>query len=265
MEIFLFCYQPRCFKWHKTSVCRISKFLINSNIRRKSPLGVVCLPLKSLGHQLSHRRYFPGSKNHWISKAFLNHCCHSVAKVCLTLGNPMDCSMSGCCVLHRLPEFTQSHVHWVGDAIQPSHLLSLPFPFFPQSFPASESFPVSQLFTSGGQSIRVSRFSPSKEYSGLLSFEINWFDLLVVQWTFESLLQHQSLKVSIFLHSAFFIVQLWHLYMTTEKTYIDILMCDKFYCWSHWHNLMLYIADMWYYSNFYTFIFGTKVFQPKEN
>ena len=128
MEIFLFCYQPRCFKWHKTSVCRISKFLINSNIRRKSPLGVVCLSLKSLGHQLSHRRYFPGSKNHWISKAFLSHCCHSVAKVCLTLGNPMDCSMPGFPVHHQLPELPETHVHRVGDAIQSSPPLSSPSP-----------------------------------------------------------------------------------------------------------------------------------------
>ena len=64
---------------------------------------------------------------------------------------------------------------------------------------------MSQLFASGGQSIRVSSMSPSKEYSELLSFEIDWFDLLVVQWTFKSLLQHHSLKVSIFLHSASFI------------------------------------------------------------
>ena len=79
------------------------------------------------------------------------------------------------------------------------------FSFCLQSFCALESFPKSQLFTSGGQSIRVSSMSPSKEYSELLYFEIDWFDLLVVQWTFKSLLQHHSLKVSIFLHSAFFI------------------------------------------------------------
>ena len=161
----------------------------------------------------------------------------------------MDCSMPGFPVLHQLPEFAQ--VMSIESVMPSKHFIPVTlFSFCLQFFCALETFPMSQLFTSGGQSIRVSRFSPSKEYSGLLSFEINWFDLLVVQWTFESLLQHQSLKVSIFLHSAFFIVQLWHLYMTTEKTYIDTLICDKFYCWSHWHNLMLYIADMWYYSNF---------------
>ena len=74
-------------------------------------------------------------------------------KSCLTLCNPMNCSPPGCSVLHYLPEFAQTHVHWVSDAIQPSHpLLSL---LFPQSFPAPGSFPVSPLFRSDGQSIRV--------------------------------------------------------------------------------------------------------------
>ena len=79
------------------------------------------------------------------------YCC-SVAKLCLTLCNPMDCSRPGLPVLHYLLEFAQTHVHWVGDAIQPSHPL---FSSCPQSFPASGSFPVSRPFASGGQSIRV--------------------------------------------------------------------------------------------------------------
>ena len=74
---------------------------------------------------------------------------------------------------------------------------------------------MSQLFASGGQSIRV---SASNEYSGLISFRMDWLDLLAVQGTLESLLQHHSSKASIFRHSAFFIVQLSHLYMTTGKT-----------------------------------------------
>ena len=82
-----------------------------------------------------------------------------------------------------------------------------------QSFPASGSFLISQLFTSGGQSIGAST-SPSNEYSGLISFGIGWFDLLVVQETLKSLLQPPSLKASICWHSAFFMVQLSHLYMT---------------------------------------------------
>ena len=79
----------------------------------------------------------------------------SIAQLCLTLGGPMNLSTPGFPVHHQLLEFTQTHVHWVGDAIQPSHPV-VPFSSCPQSFRASESFPMSQLFTSGGQSIGVS-------------------------------------------------------------------------------------------------------------
>ena len=83
-------------------------------------------------------------------------CCCSVAQLCLTLCDPMDYSMPGLPVYHQLPKFTQTHAHWVGDAIQPSHPLASPFVFCPQSFAASGSFQMSQLFTSGSQSIGVS-------------------------------------------------------------------------------------------------------------
>ena len=92
------------------------------------------------------------------------------------------------------------------------------FSFCLQSFPASGSFPMSQLFVSGGQSIRISTSSPSSEYSGLISFRIDWLDFLVVQETLKSLLQHRSSKASILQRSAFFRVQLSHPYMTTGKT-----------------------------------------------
>ena len=75
-----------------------------------------------------------------------NCCCCSVAKLCLTLCNSMDCSMPGSSVLHYLPEFAQIHVHWVGDAIKSSHPLPSPF-VFNLFFPASGSFPMNQLFT----------------------------------------------------------------------------------------------------------------------
>ena len=95
----------------------------------------------------------------------------------------------------------------------------VPFSSCPQSLPASESFPVSQLFTSDGQSISFSfSISPSNEHPGLVSFRMDWFDLLAVQGTLKSVLQHHSLKPSVLLHSAFFIVQLSHPYMTTGKT-----------------------------------------------
>ena len=96
----------------------------------------------------------------------------------------------------------------------------IPFSSCLQSFPASGSFQMSQFFTSGGQSIGVSASasSPSNEYSGLISFKMDWFDLLAVQETLKSLLQHHSSKASILWHSAFFIVQLSHPYTTTGKT-----------------------------------------------
>ena len=80
----------------------------------------------------------------------------SVAQSCPILCDLMNCSMPGLPVHHQLPEFTQTHVHWVGDFIQPSHPLSIPFSSCPQSFPASGSFQMSQLFTSGAQSFGVS-------------------------------------------------------------------------------------------------------------
>ena len=96
----------------------------------------------------------------------------------------------------------------------------IPFSFCLQSLPASGSFPISQFFTSGGQIIgaSASAISPSNENSGLISFRMDWLDLLAVQGTLKSLLQHRSSKASILQCSAFFIVQLSHLYMTTGKT-----------------------------------------------
>ena len=96
----------------------------------------------------------------------------------------------------------------------------IPFSSCLQSFPASGSFPVSWFFTSGGQSIGVSASasSPSNEYSGLISFRMNWLEFHAVQGTFKSLLQHHTSKASVLQHSAFFIIQLSHPYMTTGKT-----------------------------------------------
>ena len=95
----------------------------------------------------------------------------------------------------------------------------IPFSSCLQSFPAFGSFPMSQFFASGGQSISFSLIiSSSNEYSGLISFRIDWFDLLAVWRTFKSLLQHHSSKASVRWHSAFFIVQLSYPYMTTGKT-----------------------------------------------
>ena len=119
-----------------------------------------------------------------------------VAQVCLTLCDPMNRSTPGLPVHHQLPEFTQTHVHRVGDAIQPSHPL-VPFSSCPQSFPASGSFQMSQLFVSGGQRSFSFSISPSNEHPGLISFRMDWLDLLAVQGTLKSLFQHHSSKASI--------------------------------------------------------------------
>ena len=109
---------------------------------------------------------------------------------------------------------SQIHVHRVSDTIQPSHPLSSPSPPAPNP---SKSFPVSRLFSWGGQSISFS-IIPSKEIPGLISFRMDWLDLLAVQGTLKSLLQCHISKASILWHSAFFTVQLSNPFMTTGKT-----------------------------------------------
>ena len=129
----------------------------------------------------------------------------------------MDCSTSGFPVYHRLPEPTQTHVHQVCDDIQPSHSLSSPFP---SVFPSIRVFSSESVLHIGCPKYWSFSFiiSPSDEYLGLISFKIDWFDLLIVQGILKSLLQHHSSKASILRCSAFFIVQLSHPYMTTGKT-----------------------------------------------
>ena len=144
----------------------------------------------------------------------------SVAQSCPTLCDPVDYSTPGFPVHHQLPEFTQIHVHWVSDAIQPSHHLSAPSP---PALNLSQDQGLFQWVSSLHQVYWSLSFSisPSNEYSGLISFRMDWLDLLAVQGTLKSLLQHHSSKASILWHSAFFIVQLSHPYMTTGKT-IDL-------------------------------------------
>ena len=131
----------------------------------------------------------------------------------------MDCSTPGLPVHHQLPESTQTHTHQVRDAIQPSHLLSSPSP--PSPNPSQHR----GLSNESVLCIRWPKYwnfcfsiSPSNEYSGLISFRIHLLDLLAVQGTLKSLLQHHSSKASILWCSTFFIVQLSYPYMTTGKT-----------------------------------------------
>ena len=143
----------------------------------------------------------------------------SVTQSCPTLCDPTDCSTPGLSVHHQLLEFTQTHVHWVGDAIQPSHPLLSPSP------PTFNLSQLQGLFNESVLHIRRPKYwhfsfniSPSNEYSGLISFRMDWLDLLAVPGILKSLLQHHSSKASILQHSAFFVVQLSHPYMTTGKT-----------------------------------------------
>ena len=104
-------------------------------------------------------------------------CCYWVAQLCLTLCSPMNCSISGFSVLHYLLEFAQTHVHGVSDTIQPSQSSVAPFTSCSQSFPASGSFPVSQLFISGHQSIEAS------SSASVLPMNIqDWFPLWRTSW-----------------------------------------------------------------------------------
>ena len=131
----------------------------------------------------------------------------------------MNCSTSGLPVHHQLPKFTQTHVHWLGDAIEPSHPLLSPL-LLPSIFPSIRVF-------SNNSALRIRWpeywnfsfiISPSDEHPGLISFMMDWLDLLAVQGTLKSLIQHHSSKASIFQRSVFFIVQLSHPYMTNGKT-----------------------------------------------
>ena len=144
-------------------------------------------------------------------------CCCSVTQSCLTLCDPRNCSTPGFPVLHYFPEFAQTHVHWVGDAIQPSNRLLSPSP---PAFNLSQHQGLFHWVSSSHQVAKVLEhsISPSSDYSGLSSFRIDWLDLLAVQGTFKSLLQRNNSKASILRRSAFFMVQLSHLHMTTGKT-----------------------------------------------
>ena len=142
----------------------------------------------------------------------------SVAQLCLTLCDPMDCSMSVLVVHHQLLEFTQTHVYRV--VMSSNHLILC----CPLLLPLSSLPSIRVFFNESVLHITWPEYwsfslsiSPSNKYSGLISFRMDWLDLFAVQGTLKSLLQHHSLKASILWCSAFFTVQLSHPYMTMEK------------------------------------------------
>ena len=141
----------------------------------------------------------------------------SVSQSCLTLCDSMNYSTTGLPVHHQLWEFTQTHVHRVSDAIQPSHPLLSPSPSAPNPSQHQESFPMSQLFAWPKYWSFSFSIISSKEIPGLISFRMDWLDIFAVQGTLKSLLQHHSSKASIIRCLAFFKVQLSHPY-TTGKT-----------------------------------------------
>ena len=146
-------------------------------------------------------------------------CCCSVLQSCPTLCDPVNRSTPGFPVLHHLPEFAQTHVHWVSDATNHlilCHLLLL----LPSVFPSMRVFSNESVLRIRWWKYWSFSFSigPSNEYSGLISFRIDRFDLLAGQWTRKSLLQHHNSKAPILQLSAFFMVWLSHLYMTIVKT-----------------------------------------------
>ena len=150
--------------------------------------------------------------NRWFS---------SVAQSCPTLCNPMDCSTPGFPVHHQLSGPTQTHVHRVGDAIQPSHPRSSPFPSAPS--PSQHQ----GLFKWVGSSHKIAKVLEfqlqHQSFQWILRTDflgIDWFELFAVQGTLKSLLQHHSSKASILRRSTFFTVQLSHPYMTNGKTIV---------------------------------------------
>ena len=145
-------------------------------------------------------------------------CCCSVTKSCLTLCNPMNYSTPSSSDLHYFLKFAKIHVV---EPMMPSNHLTLCYPLLlPSMFPSIRAFSSeSALHIKQPKYWSISfSISPSTEYSGLIFFKIDWFDCLIVQGTLKSLLQHHSLKASFLCHTAFFMVQLSHPYMTTGKT-----------------------------------------------
>ena len=143
----------------------------------------------------------------------------SVTQSCLTLCNPMNCSTPGLPVHHQLSELVQTHAQWVWDAIQPFYHLSSPSP---PAFNLSQHQGLFQWVSSSHQVAKVLEFQlhhqSFKWYSGLISFRVDWLDLLAVQGTLKSLLQHHSSKASVLQCSASFMVHISHPYMITGKT-----------------------------------------------
>ena len=172
-------------------------------------------PTASTKIRKSYNGFFLESNNH-SSLQF-----SSVTESYPTLWYPMDCSTPGLPVHHQLLEFTQTHIHWIGDAIQPSHPLSSLL-LLPSIFPRIRVFSNESVLCTRWPKYWSFSFSISlsNEHSGLISFRMDWLDLLAVEGILKSLRQHHSSKASFLQCSVFFIVQLSHPYMNTGKNIV---------------------------------------------
>ena len=198
---------------------QVWQFFGNHNIRSYSSSTI---------HRINHR-ILTDSKN-------IIYC--PVAKLCLTLCNPMNCKTTGFSVLHFLPEFSQTHVHLLGDAIQRSHPLLLPF-LLALNLSQHEVLSSELAFCIKWPKCWNLDISTSNDYSGLIFFGIDWFYLLDIQGTLKSLVQHQNSVASILRHSAFLMLQISHLYVTTGKTialtiwtFVSKMICLLFLKWN---------------------------------
>ena len=205
-----------CHLWHLKMVAKEGGLWMWELRARSSfhgfPLGT-CLPLPFHSHLLmllSLALYILT----WLFQF------SSVSQSCLALCNPVDCSTPGLPVHHELLESTQTDVHWVGDAILPSHPLLSPLLLLPPIPPSIRVFSNESALCMRWPKYWSFSFSigPSNEHPGLIFFRMDWLDLLEVQGTLKSLLQHHSSEASILWRSAFLIVQLSHPHMTTGKT-----------------------------------------------
>ena len=160
----------------------------------------------------------------------------------------MDCSMPGFPVaspsITNSRELAQTHVHWVGDVIQTSHPLS-PLLLLPSIFPGIKVFSNESALPIRWPKYWRLSISLSNEYSGLISFRFDWLDLLAVQGTLKSL-QHHSSKASVPWHLAFFMVQLSHPYMTTEKNMVLTI-------WTFVGKIMSLLFNMHFFQGASTF------------
>ena len=156
----------------------------------------------------------------YLIRNFISAQCFSFSVVqllCLTLWNPRDCSTPGFTVFHHLLEFVQ--IQGSIESMMPSISSSaLPFSFCLQFFPSIRVFSSESALCIRWPKYGSFSVNPSNEYSGLASFRIDWLDLIAVQGTLKSFLQHHNSKASILWHSAFFLVPLSHPYMATGKT-----------------------------------------------